>query len=253
MAIRKNENAPATESSVPAQQAASAPPTKPQKSSLAETSAAAPARPQKVSSSNGPASGATAAPPAAAAPKAQKQQAPPSTEAPKSDNTDVTAPDAQSNENVENSDLFKEFVVIQDQMTAMTNAMKVFGLAMKDLHKKYIKVLKAGQKKQKKGGDAKGGAKRTNGFSLPVKLSDDMCKFMGIPSGTHVGRTDVTKALTKYIKENDLQDKEDKRNILPDAKLKAVLSSTDQDKVTYFNLQKFIKHHFIKDETTPTK
>lgn len=151
----------------------------------------------------------------------------------------------------ENTEQYKEFVVMQEQITAMNNAIKVFTQALKEMNKKYTKALKAGQKKQKKGGDANGN-KRTNGFSLPVKLSDDMCKFLGVPPGTQMGRTDVTKTLTKYVKDNGLHDKQDKRNIIPDAKLKAILGPTDDGKpLSYFNLQKSIKHHFIKENTAP--
>ena len=61
-----------------------------------------------------------------------------------------------------------------------------------------------------------------------------------------MARTEVTKHLTTYIKEHNLQDQANKRKILPDSKLQKLLNVTPSDEVTYFNLQKFMKVHFPK-------
>ena len=59
-----------------------------------------------------------------------------------------------------------------------------------------------------------------------------------------MARTEVTKYLTSYIKDNNLQQPEDKRKINPDKKLSKLLKLTKDDQVTYFNLQKYMKSHF---------
>jgi chromatin remodeling complex protein RSC6 len=85
-----------------------------------------------------------------------------------------------------------------------------------------------------------------SGFAKPAVISSELCTFLGVPSGTEMARTEVTKHLTQYIKENNLQDQENKRKILPDTKLSSLLNvGTDED-VTYFNLQKYMKVHFPK-------
>jgi chromatin remodeling complex protein RSC6 len=150
-----------------------------------------------------------------------------------------------SNGPVEDPETYKEFGLLQDQFTTMSASIKAMASALKDLHKKYQKLVKAAQKKQQKKGA--GNKRTTNGFATPVLLSDDLCKFLGVPSGTQMGRTDVTKSLTKYIKDNNLQKEDDRRHINPNAALKSILLTNEGDKVTYFNLQKFIKHHFLKD------
>ncbi|NTV31542.1 hypothetical protein HGA91_06215 [candidate division WWE3 bacterium] len=54
-------------------------------------------------------------------------------------------------------------------------------------------------------------------------------------------RTEVTKALWAYIKENNLQDPQNKRNILPDEKLKAIFDG--KDSVTMFEMTKLVSKH----------
>ncbi len=60
-----------------------------------------------------------------------------------------------------------------------------------------------------------------------------------------VARTDVTKYLIDYIKKENLQNKDNKKQIIPDVKLKKLLVIKDNDELTYFNIQKFMNKHFI--------
>ena len=85
-----------------------------------------------------------------------------------------------------------------------------------------------------------------SGFAKPTLMSNELCAFLGEAPGTEMARTEVTKYLTTYIKQNNLQNQANKRIILPDDKLTALLNVTDTDEVTYFNLQKYMKVHFPK-------
>ena len=49
-----------------------------------------------------------------------------------------------------------------------------------------------------------------------------------------------------YCKEHNLQNFDDKRIILPDKSLQKLLRIKKSDQLTYFNLQKYMKHHFPK-------
>lgn len=86
----------------------------------------------------------------------------------------------------------------------------------------------------------------TSGFMKPVPISDEMIKFTGWDADAPKSRVDVTKFICNYIKENDLQKPEDRRVILPDAKLKKILNHQDGENLTYYSLQKKIQHHFTK-------
>ncbi len=75
-------------------------------------------------------------------------------------------------------------------------------------------------------------------------------RLLGKAPGATVARTEVTKFVCNYIRQNDLTNVENKRVIKPDIKLKSLLGVDDDTVVTYFNIQRFMNRHFIKNETT---
>ena len=87
-----------------------------------------------------------------------------------------------------------------------------------------------------------------SGFVRPTKISNELAKFLRMPVGTEMARTDVSRHINSYIRTNNLQDPQNGRTINPDDKLRALLKLGENDELTYFNLQKYMKHHFIKDE-----
>lgn len=112
---------------------------------------------------------------------------------------------------------------------------------IKRLKKDSLKLCRKGKKK----------TTRTNvesGFLKPVSVSKGMCKFAGWnPEELH-SRVDVTKFICNYVKDNNLQNPSDRRQIIPDKKLSKLLSydsKTEDQPLTYFYLQKKIKDHFI--------
>jgi chromatin remodeling complex protein RSC6 len=90
--------------------------------------------------------------------------------------------------------------------------------------------------------------KEPSGFAKPSRISNALSSFLGVPQDTRLARTQVTKLLTEYIKKNDLQCSENRRNIRLDDKLKELLNVPDGTVVTFFNLQKHCKNHYIPDQ-----
>ena len=90
------------------------------------------------------------------------------------------------------------------------------------------------------------GSRAPSGFVKPAKITTELADFLGVAHGTEMARTDVTREITKYVRTHKLQDKDNGRKILPDAKLRALLKAKKDDEVTYFNLQKFMSQHFLK-------
>ena len=58
-----------------------------------------------------------------------------------------------------------------------------------------------------------------------------------------MARTEITRAINKYIRENGLQDIKNKRNINPDEKLSMLFKLTPDDELTYFNIQRYLSPH----------
>jgi SWIB/MDM2 domain len=104
-------------------------------------------------------------------------------------------------------------------------------------------AAKASSKKRRNNGNRK-----PSGFIKPTRISDELAAFLGKAVGTEMARTDVSKEINAYIHTNGLQDKKNGRKINPDAKLTQLLKLSKEDELTYFNLQRFMKHHFIKAE-----
>lgn len=88
------------------------------------------------------------------------------------------------------------------------------------------------------------GNRQPVGFTKPTLISDDLATFIGLEKGKEISRVEVCKMLYKYIKDHKLQDTTNGRVILPDARLARLLNIEAKDKLTYFNLQSFLKTHF---------
>ena len=85
------------------------------------------------------------------------------------------------------------------------------------------------------------------GFARPSPVSKEMCEFLSLPEGTEVSRTTVTRALIQYIKDHQLQNPENKKQIKPDETLyKLFGEQSRKQELTYFTMQKFVNHHFTK-------
>tara|TARA_X000000950_G_C13614292_1_gene536628 strand:+ start:128 stop:625 length:498 start_codon:yes stop_codon:yes gene_type:complete len=112
---------------------------------------------------------------------------------------------------------------------------------------KKIKKEKKSQSKQTVSTASK--TRKPTGLALPTTISNELADFMKESCDKKIARTDVTSYLIKYIKSNNLQDKDDKRNINPDEKLDKLFLNPNNEKITFFNLQKFINHHFLQNKS----
>ncbi|KAJ0726846.1 putative transcription regulator SWI/SNF-BAF60b family [Helianthus annuus] len=77
-----------------------------------------------------------------------------------------------------------------------------------------------------------------------IPLSEALVKFLGTGEDA-LARSDVVKRIWDYIKQNNLQDPADKRQIICDDKLKELF---DVDTFNGFTVSKLLSTHFIKAE-----
>ncbi len=95
---------------------------------------------------------------------------------------------------------------------------------------------------KKAAGKSTGGAKKSagggGGFMKPMQPDDDLAAVIG---SEPMPRTEVTKRIWDYIRNNNLQDAKDKRTIKADAKLKKVFNG--KDSVSMFEMTKLVNGH----------
>ena len=115
----------------------------------------------------------------------------------------------------------------------------------KTLEKSVARELKVAQKASSRRKKSSGN-RAPSGFVKPTLITDELAAFLGKEKGTLLARTAVSKEINGYIRANNLQDPTNGRKINADAKLAKLLKLAKTDELTYFNLQKFMKHHFIK-------
>jgi chromatin remodeling complex protein RSC6 len=139
-----------------------------------------------------------------------------------------------------------EFSAKLQQLNSMFSTFKT---EYKVLEKSIQKELRAAQKSSSKKAK-RSGNRQPSGFVKPTRISDELAQFLGKEVGVEMARTAVSKEINQYIRTNSLQDKANGRKINPDAKLATLLKTQSTDELTYFNLQKFMKHHFIKESDT---
>ena len=84
--------------------------------------------------------------------------------------------------------------------------------------RKKIKTLEKEASKNRNKGN-----KKPTGFASPMNVTPELCKFMKAPEGSKHARTEVTKFLIQYIKENKLQNPQQKKEIKPDKALSSLL------------------------------
>lgn len=118
---------------------------------------------------------------------------------------------------------------------------------LKRLEKRVAKLQKEADKRRRKSKKPVEGEpvkeRKPSIFEIPTPLSPELCSFLGVSNGSKESRSNVTKAVTAYVKKYDLKNK---HTIVPDSKLKSLLGVSDSDVLTYFNLQRYLNRHYLK-------
>ena len=143
------------------------------------------------------------------------------------------------------SGLTETFADFMTKFQSLVSSMTALKLDFKALEKKATREIKAAQK-EKLRRKRKTGNRSPSGFVKPTKISMELAKFLGKPSGTEMARTEVTREINGYIRQNSLQDKDNGRKINPDKALANLLKIKSGDELTYFNLQRYMSPHFAK-------
>jgi len=114
----------------------------------------------------------------------------------------------------------------------------------KDINKLRLSTQKGKRVKKVVDPDA---PRKLGALEKPVPITEELCDFLGLVKGEMYSRHFITKSIYAFVKENELQNPENKRYILLDSekglKLKELLREPDQP-LTFFNIQRYLKVHY---------
>jgi chromatin remodeling complex protein RSC6 len=147
----------------------------------------------------------------------------------------------------------EKFDLLIKDFTSLMETTKSLSARMKVLQKEVNKTSSRKRARKSPTVDADPDApKRPSALQKPVAISNELCKFLGFQADTEHSRQEVTAAINAYIKDNNLQNPENRRFILLDGsdaavRLKVLLRDPDQP-VTFFNIQRYLKPHYPMSE-----
>lgn len=117
-------------------------------------------------------------------------------------------------------------------------------------NKLYAKETRQLKKRSKNDGSKPQRAK--SGFNKSAKVPDAFCKYLGIEQGSELPRTTVTALLYKHIKDHNMLNANDKREILADAELKTLLCMKDGENLRFENFQHFVSRVYKAEQGIAT-
>jgi chromatin remodeling complex protein RSC6 len=152
--------------------------------------------------------------------------------------------------NTENTvTLADEIKALHDQLTTIRDAASSAISALKRIQKKASQDIKeAGKKKRRsRSENADGEPRKPSNFEIPIPISDELSLFLGGGKNNKMARSQVTKAVNKYLNEKGLRTK---HSISPDAALMKLLGVDKNTELTIFNIQTYLNRHYIKPTAT---
>ena len=154
--------------------------------------------------------------------------------------------DVEVSEEVSLSTAFTDMLT---QLNAFRSQLTSLSSQLRSVRSRAEREIRQAQKATKK---RKATNRKPSGFVKPALISSELAAFLSKPKGTEMARTEVTREINAYIREHNLQNPENRRFIVPDAKLRKLLKLKKEDDLSYFNLQKYMSPHFTKVEATAT-
>jgi len=144
--------------------------------------------------------------------------------------------------------------ILTEQSTVIKNLINSVRITIKDTDKTSKELEKLRNKKTRVKTERSADA-LPSGITKPVAITDDLAVFLGVAPGTLVPRNEVTKGVSAYVKKHEISDPTNKQKFVlddrPAAKTLRTLLGNPSEDVTYFNLQKYLKHHYVVSADAP--
>lgn len=134
---------------------------------------------------------------------------------------------------------------LHEQLAAQKTALTATAASLKVVEKIAARLIKkAGRKGKGKAKPVDGAPPKPCVFTTPTAVSAELSAFLGLPKGSLIARSAVTKGIMAYAKGNSLMNKQ---TINTDAPLRKLLGLTETDNLTILNLQTHLTKHYIKN------
>jgi len=151
----------------------------------------------------------------------------------------------KENNELHDEEVFSQFDNLINGLQTVKLQINILQNSVKQIEKTIKKRMKGLKKEVTK--NRQKGNRKPSGFARPGKITKELCSFLNKEEGTEIARTEVTRALVCYIKENKLNNSDNGQIIHPDNKLKVLLGLEDNQDLTYFTIQKYMNKHFVKN------
>lgn len=107
---------------------------------------------------------------------------------------------------------------------------------LKKVHKKEIKLANKTDRRVNSG--------KCSGFNKPSPVPEPLRKLLDLDN-TPISRSAVTKLLYQYFTDNKMKNK---RDIIPNSKVRRVFGMKETDKMDFYNLQKWVKKVYQENQ-----
>jgi len=136
-------------------------------------------------------------------------------------------------------------VPIETQFDLIQQNLTKFKTSIAEMQQQ-LRTLEKAVKKENKKPEPKMRQPKIVGIDIPEKITAELALFMQLPTESTAARNAVTAFITEYIRQQKLQDMNDRKRIHLNAELAALFQVPTTEQVTYFNLHKYITTLFIK-------
>jgi len=126
------------------------------------------------------------------------------------------------------SNLDKELVSLNRRRTQLN----------KIAQKKYVQLSRQHKKRSK--GDGKATKRSVSGFNKPAHVPAAFCAYLGLNPSEQLPRTNITALLYKSIKDGNLLNPEDKRQVQATPALRTLLKMEEGENLRFENFQHYV-------------
>lgn len=133
------------------------------------------------------------------------------------------------NETPSIEDQFKE---IYEELSSMTSNAKNVSLRVRDLQRAFKQECKPKK------------VKKHTVMHDPMNISPELLKYLGQSSGTKLTKSEGMKMVSNRVKNDGMQNKDNRRQFTPDKKLMKILNMPKARTITFVELNKHLAHHF---------